>query len=148
MNDLGLTHRAAEEEDPAGLGALSLPGGTSREALEDFSKRAAEAMVGVREQLARGQSRMRKDPVLIEHEAQGDAREILGGQRARKQRARRARDHALRAAGSGTGLRPHALWHKHVHNVELDPLQSLKMVEMDENPNTWTSAAGERARRP
>jgi hypothetical protein len=35
-----------------------------------------------------------------------------------------------------TGLRPHALWHKHVHNVELDPLQSLKMVEMDENPNT------------
>ncbi len=28
----------------------------------------------------------------------------------------------------------HALWHKHVHNVELDPAQILKMVEMDENP--------------
>jgi hypothetical protein len=63
---------AAEEEDPAGIGTLSLQGGTSRESLEDFSRRAADAMVGVREQLARGQSRMRQDPVLIEHEAQGD----------------------------------------------------------------------------
>lgn len=35
-----------------------------------------------------------------------------------------------------TGLRPHALWHKHVHNVELDPVQLLKMVEMDTHPNT------------
>lgn len=35
-----------------------------------------------------------------------------------------------------TGLRPHALWHKHVHNVTLDPVQVLKMVEMDRNPNT------------
>jgi hypothetical protein len=35
-----------------------------------------------------------------------------------------------------TGLKPHALWHKHVHNVELDPLQCLKMAEMDEHPNT------------
>jgi hypothetical protein len=30
----------------------------------------------------------------------------------------------------------HALWHKHVHNVELDPVQVLKCIEMDENPNT------------
>lgn len=30
----------------------------------------------------------------------------------------------------------HALWHKHVHNVELDPAQVLKMVEMDQSPNT------------
>lgn len=35
-----------------------------------------------------------------------------------------------------TGLRPHALWHKHVHNVTLDPVQVLKMVEMDQHPNT------------
>jgi hypothetical protein len=35
-----------------------------------------------------------------------------------------------------TGLRPHALWHKHVHNVELDPVQILKMVEMDTHRNT------------
>ncbi|MGE4241714.1 hypothetical protein [Ramlibacter sp.] len=35
-----------------------------------------------------------------------------------------------------TGIRPHALWHKYVHNVELDPMQVLKMQEMDENPNT------------
>jgi len=30
----------------------------------------------------------------------------------------------------------HALWHKHVHNVELDPMQILKMAEMDLNLNT------------
>lgn len=30
----------------------------------------------------------------------------------------------------------HALWHKHVHNVELDPVQILKMKEMDAHPNT------------
>lgn len=35
-----------------------------------------------------------------------------------------------------TGLRPHALWHKHVHGVDLDPMQVLKMVEMDQHPNT------------
>ncbi len=30
----------------------------------------------------------------------------------------------------------HALWHKHVHNVELDPIQVLKCIEMDQHPNT------------
>lgn len=35
-----------------------------------------------------------------------------------------------------TGIKPHALWHKHVHNVELDPLQILKMQEMDEHRDT------------
>lgn len=35
-----------------------------------------------------------------------------------------------------TGIKPHALWHKHVHNVELDPIQLLKMQEMDIHPNT------------
>lgn len=30
----------------------------------------------------------------------------------------------------------HALWHKHVHNVDLDPAQVLKMVEMDQHRNT------------
>jgi hypothetical protein len=30
----------------------------------------------------------------------------------------------------------HALWHKHVHNVELDSIQVLKCIEMDEHPNT------------
>ena len=35
-----------------------------------------------------------------------------------------------------TGLRPHALWHQHVHGVTLDAAQILKMQEMDENPNT------------
>ena len=30
----------------------------------------------------------------------------------------------------------HALWHKHVHNVDLDPMQVLKCVEMDTHKNT------------
>jgi len=30
----------------------------------------------------------------------------------------------------------HALWHKYVHGVELDPVQLLKMQEMDEHPNS------------
>jgi hypothetical protein len=30
----------------------------------------------------------------------------------------------------------HYLWHKHIHNVELDEVQLLKMTEMDDNPNT------------
>jgi hypothetical protein len=72
MGDLGLTVKASEEEDPAAIGGLSLQGGTSREALADFSRRAADAMGAVREQLARGQARMRQDPVLIEHDAQVD----------------------------------------------------------------------------
>jgi hypothetical protein len=30
----------------------------------------------------------------------------------------------------------HAMWHKYVHNVELDPIQVLKCIEMDQHPNT------------
>jgi hypothetical protein len=30
----------------------------------------------------------------------------------------------------------HALWHKHVHGVDLDPMQILKCIEMDAHPNT------------
>lgn len=30
----------------------------------------------------------------------------------------------------------HALWHKHVHNVDLDPMQVLKCIEMDQQRNT------------
>jgi hypothetical protein len=49
-----------------------------------------------------------------------------------------AEDEILRYAATdpATGLRPHALWHKHVHNVELDPMQCLKMLEMDRHRNT------------
>lgn len=36
----------------------------------------------------------------------------------------------LRFAGN------HAAWHKHVHDVELDPMQVLKMQAMDESPNS------------
>ncbi|TVR65447.1 MAG: hypothetical protein EA420_03185 [Candidatus Competibacteraceae bacterium] len=30
----------------------------------------------------------------------------------------------------------HGLWHKHVHNVELDPMQVLKCIEMDRHPRS------------
>jgi hypothetical protein len=30
----------------------------------------------------------------------------------------------------------HAMWHKHVHNVELDTMQVLKCIEMDQHRNT------------
>lgn len=30
----------------------------------------------------------------------------------------------------------HALWHKHIHNVDLDPMQVLKCIEMDEHRYT------------
>ncbi|AMP13667.1 hypothetical protein [Collimonas pratensis] len=30
----------------------------------------------------------------------------------------------------------HALWHKHIHGVDLDPMQVLKCIEMDMYPNT------------
>lgn len=34
------------------------------------------------------------------------------------------------------GIRPHALWHKNTHNVNLDPMQVLRMIEMDQHRNT------------
>ena len=40
------------------------------------------------------------------------------------------------AVPDANGIRPHALWHKHIHNVDLDPMQCLKMQEMDLHPNT------------
>lgn len=30
----------------------------------------------------------------------------------------------------------HALWHKHIHNTELDPMQILKCIEMDQHHHT------------
>lgn len=30
----------------------------------------------------------------------------------------------------------HALWHKHIHNTELDPMQILKCIEMDQHRST------------
>ncbi|MBO9493864.1 hypothetical protein J7438_07160 [Thalassotalea sp. G20_0] len=30
----------------------------------------------------------------------------------------------------------HGMWHKHIHNVDLDPVQLLKMEEMDEHDNS------------
>jgi len=43
-----------------------------RESLEDFNRRMVGAMGDMRDKLGRAAANMRKDPVLIEHEAQGD----------------------------------------------------------------------------
>lgn len=53
---------------------------------------------------------------------------ISGAQRLRAQNV--AEREVLRYAGN------HALWHKHIHNVTLDPAQVLKCMEMDQHPNT------------
>jgi hypothetical protein len=42
----------------------------------------------------------------------------------------RAEVEVMRYAGD------HAMWHRHVHGVTLDPVQILKCVEMDAHPNT------------
>lgn len=52
--------------------------------------------------------------------------------------AHRAEEEILRYSKPDpkTGIKPHALWHKHVHNVDLDPVQVLKMIEMDQFDST------------
>lgn len=72
MSDLGLTVRATEEDDPAGVGALQLTD-ASKESLEAFGQRMTASMAAMREKLAAADSRKRQDPVLIEHQANGDA---------------------------------------------------------------------------
>lgn len=71
MGDLGLTVKAADEDDPAASGSLGL-GSAPRESLEDFNRRMVAAMGDMREKLGRAAANLRRDPVLIEHEAQGD----------------------------------------------------------------------------
>lgn len=56
-----------------------------------------------------------------------DGQRISGAQRIRMQNL--AEREVMRYAD-------HALWHKHIHNVELDPAQVLKCLEMDEHHNT------------
>jgi hypothetical protein len=53
---------------------------------------------------------------------------VSGSQRIEMQHV--AEKEVMRYAGD------HALWHKHVHNLELDAVQLLKMAEMDQHPNT------------
>ena len=56
------------------------------------------------------------------------AERISGSQRIELQNV--AEQHIKKYAGD------HALWHKYVHNVELDAVQVLKMKEMDTHSNT------------
>lgn len=72
MSDLGLTMKAIEDEDPAGAGMLQLDQ-ASKETLDAFGKRMNDAMGAMQERLNRADASKRKDPVLIEHEANGDA---------------------------------------------------------------------------
>lgn len=71
MSDLGLTVKAVDEDDPAGIGALQLQG-TDKESLENFGRRMNDSMAAMRERLVKADARKRQDPVLIEHQAQGD----------------------------------------------------------------------------
>lgn len=71
MNDQGLTVKAAEDKEDEGLGTLKLDKAT-RETLESFNARMLVATEAMKEKLGRAGNRMRADPVLIEHQAQGD----------------------------------------------------------------------------
>lgn len=55
------------------------------------------------------------------------------------ERMSRARRDGLRTVAETEIMRfsgDHALWHKHIHNVTLDPVQVLKCLEMDQHRNT------------
>lgn len=70
MSDLGMTVRANEAEDEAESGQLVLDSNT-RETLNEFSQRMLEATKGARAMIAEAADAARKDPVLIQHQAQG-----------------------------------------------------------------------------
>lgn len=71
MTELGLTHRAAEEDLGAQMGRLQVGEG-QKESLEAFGQRMALATEAMREQLGRAKAKVAADPVLIEHQAQED----------------------------------------------------------------------------
>ncbi|MBK7011917.1 MAG: hypothetical protein IPH43_04010 [Xanthomonadales bacterium] len=54
----------------------------------------------------------------------------------RQSRGQRLRGQSVAEAEVMKYADDHALWHKHVHNVTLDPMQILKCIEMDRNRNT------------
>lgn len=67
-SDLGMTVKAADAEEDANAGRLSLDQG-SQEALSDFSRRMVETMNGARDMLQQAHRATLADPVLVEHEA-------------------------------------------------------------------------------
>lgn len=54
----------------------------------------------------------------------------------RQSRGQRMRGQSVAEAEVMKYADDHALWHKHIHNVTLDPMQILKCIEMDRNRNT------------
>lgn len=73
MNDLGMTVRTAEADEGLMPGRLN-DGDDNRETLAEFGRRMLEAQIRAREQIAAAQERKKADPVLIEHQAQGNDR--------------------------------------------------------------------------
>lgn len=69
LGDLGMTTKAAEDDDSALRGRLQADSGTSPEALDDFAKRMAQALASTRELLAGARADAAADPVLLEHQA-------------------------------------------------------------------------------
>lgn len=72
MSDLGLTVRATEEKEEENGGMLKLDE-SAKETLAAFGSRMALATEMMKEKFSNAGQRSRSDPVLIEHQAQGEA---------------------------------------------------------------------------
>lgn len=68
LSDLGMTVKAAEDED-AGLRGRLADGATSTEALDAFAQRMAAAIEKVPQLLTDARKDSERDPVLLEHQA-------------------------------------------------------------------------------
>lgn len=70
MSDLGMTVRAAEDDEERSLGKLQL-GEDTRETLNAFGARMLEATENARLLITKAQKATAADPVLVEHKARG-----------------------------------------------------------------------------
>ncbi len=70
MSDLGMTVRAAEDEEERNLGRLKLDDDT-RETMTAFGQRMLEATRNAKDLIVQAQAATKADPVLIEHQARG-----------------------------------------------------------------------------
>ncbi|MES1977285.1 MAG: hypothetical protein V4451_04570 [Pseudomonadota bacterium] len=71
MSDLGMSVRSAEGEEEKTMGVLKLDD-TKKETLSAFNQRLIEASQAARALIEQSQADVRKDPVFIEHQAQGE----------------------------------------------------------------------------
>ncbi len=70
MNDLGMTVKAAEDDEERGRGLLKLDN-DSRETLSAFGQRMLQAVDGAKALIATAKKATQEDPVLLEHQARG-----------------------------------------------------------------------------